>query len=81
MDNWTLLAKNDTPRDLLNTHEMGQPEALLQQGAIKPKLALGVHFSPSGQIIENFHFLCKKCRRWASKISKYSLNLPEAFTP
>jgi hypothetical protein len=78
-NHWSIV-NNAGLHDAITVATNNSRQRLARLSPNKAALALGIMFSPSGQMTSHFEHLLTKCSTWAQKIRTSHLNREESFT-
>jgi hypothetical protein len=77
---WSLGSIRDFPGAITLKDDHGTRQTLQRSAPTDAALALGIMFSPSGQMNSHFKLLQSKCKVWANSINQSTLSRTEVFT-
>ncbi len=77
---WTLRSTRHTPGSLLMKTDHGNRTPLQHLKPTDASKALGIMFSPSGQMNTHYKYLLGKCLNWAERIRRCNLSRSEVHT-
>jgi hypothetical protein len=77
---WSTPSTRQSPGDLLMKNDLGTSIPLKRLKPTEATRALGILFSPTGQMHSHYKYLLGKCTEWANRISRCSLTRTETHT-